>query len=132
MTATTAPTRPVFLYDADCGVCETVAERLRVVVRPDVDIVPSRDADLTALGVTGPECSQAPILVRTDGTHVAGPEAMAGVMRAGAVPFPAMGLVMQAPGVRHLLTIAFPQMYRRRHLLPGMGDTCRVPEVAAA
>lgn len=125
-------TRPVFLYDADCGVCDQGVARIRDVVRPDVDLVPYRDADLDSLGVTERECEQAPILVRPNGTHVAGPAAMAGVLRTGGRRHRAAAAVMSAPGVRHALQAVFPHAYRQRHRLPGGGQNCQVPDRGAA
>lgn len=100
---------------------------IRKNVRPDVDIVPYREADLASLDVTELECEQAPILVLPDGSHLAGPRAMAAMLRTGGRRHRAAAMVMSAPGVRHLLWALFPHVYRNRYRLPGGGDSCRVP-----
>ncbi len=125
-------TRPIFLYDADCGVCDQGVARMRERMQPDVDFVPYGEADLDALGVTVAECELSPVLVAVDGSHVAGPQAMAGVLRTAGRPQRMAAAVMSTPPVACLLDAVFPHLYRQRHRLPGGGDTCRVPAMEAS
>lgn len=133
MTPDSRPTRPLFLYDADCGVCEKGTARFRSRIKPPVDLVPYQSVDLAGLGVTEAECLDGPVLVRADGTHVVGPPAVAGMLRTAGAPYRAVGTLMDAPVVSAALRRLGPVAYRNRYRLPGAGDSCRaVPTGPAA
>ena len=125
MTSPTRPARPVFLYDADCGVCDRGVARIRARVRPSVDLLPYQSVDLARLGVTEAECLDGPVLVHEDGTHVVGPPAVAGMLRTAGAPFRSIGSVMSLPIVSAALGRLGPIAYRNRYRLPGAGDSCR-------
>lgn len=120
------PTTPLFLFDADCGICQTGTDRIRRTIAPPVEIVGYQSVDLDALGVSGADVEEGPVLVRTDGTHVVGPAAMAELLAASRAPYRQAGRAMQLPGIRRVLGAVGPVMYRNKHRLPGAGDSCRV------
>lgn len=127
-----ALTRPLFLFDGDCGVCQNGTDTIRAKVRPAVDFRAYQEVELTDHGVSEQDVLDGPVLVRVDGTHVVGPLAMAEVLRSARSPFRQLGAVMMAPGVRWALSAIGPAMYRNRGRLPGATDSCRVPTAASA
>ena len=82
--------------------------------------------DLVALRVPAADVERGPVLVRADGTHVAGPAAMAELLTTARSPYQQIGKVMLFPGIRQLLSAIGPVMYRNKHRLPGATDSCRV------
>lgn len=118
---------PVFLFDADCGLCQTGTDRIRRRGHPTVPIRPYQSVELDALGVTVADVHEGPVLVRADGSVVVGPRAVAELLRTARLPLRLVGGVMLVPGIRHLLATAGPTMYRNKHRLPGANDACSIP-----
>ena len=119
-------TTPIFLFDADCGVCQQGTARIRETIAPPVEIVGYQSVDLVALGVSEAEVDRGPVLVRADGSHVVGPGAIAELLATARSPFRQAGQVMLLPGIRQALGAVGPVMYRNKHRLPGVSDSCRV------
>lgn len=122
----TRPTRPMFLFDADCGVCQNATDAIRAKVAPPVDIVAYRSRDHRSLGVSDDDLAAGPVFVDVDGSHVVGPLGMARVLRLARQPYRTVGSVMLLPGVRHAIGVVGPVMYRNRHRLPGATPACEV------
>jgi predicted DCC family thiol-disulfide oxidoreductase YuxK len=120
------PTTPLFLFDADCGICQQGTDRIRETIAPPAEIVGYQSVDLDALGVSEKAVEEGPVLVRSDGTHVVGPRAMAELLASARSPYRQAGRVMLLPGVRQVLGAVGPVMYRNKHRLPGASDSCRV------
>ena len=119
--------RPVFLFDGDCGVCQSGTDAIRDRIDPPVDIVAYQSVDLARYDVTTVDVLEGPVLVRADGTHVIGPLAMAEMLRASRSPYRYIGAAMLAPGLRQMLRAAGPFLYGQRSRLPGSTDACKVP-----
>lgn len=120
-------TRPLWLYDGDCGLCEVGSARIRRVADPPVDMAPYQSVDLEALGVNASAVLDGPVLCRPDGTYLVGPEAMGTMLSMSRRPFSLVGRTMLAPGVRHGLRQVGPRLYRARHHVPGVAGSCEVP-----
>lgn len=118
--------RPIFLFDADCGVCQNGTDTIRERIAPPVDIVAYQSIDFEALGVTVEELGEGPVFVSTEGWHVVGPAAMANMMRLARRPYRGVGTFMLLPGMRHLMSALGPAMYRNRHRLPGSTPACEI------
>jgi hypothetical protein len=125
--STTALDRPVFLFDADCGVCQDGTDLIRARIAPPVDIVGHQTVDHDALGVSDAELEEGPVFVSPEGWHVVGPLAMAQMFRLARRPYRGIGTIMLLPGVRHVLKALGPTMYRNRDRLPGASGSCSVP-----
>jgi hypothetical protein len=91
---------------------------------------PYQSVDLDALGVGQDAVLRGPVLVRSDGSHVVGPQSMAELLGMSRSPFRQVGAVMRAPGVRRALAAIGPHMYQQRHRLPGATAACRSPEAS--
>lgn len=122
----TTLTRPIFLFDADCGVCQNGTDAIRARVNPPVDIVGYQATDFAALGVTEQELSEGPVFVDVDGTRAVGPLGMARMLTLAGPGYRLMGRVMLAPGIRNVLAKIGPTMYRNKDRLPGATPACSV------
>lgn len=124
-------TRPMFLFDGDCGVCQNGTDSMRRRFDPPVDLVRYQSIDFQAFGVDSQEVLEGPVLVRPDGTHVVGPLAIAELLKASRRPYRTIGAAMLLPGIRSALRRSGPAIYRQRYRLPGSTDACRLPAAAS-
>lgn len=117
---------PTFLYDGDCGFCTTTARWLgrRVVGR--VLVVPWQRADLAALGVTAEQAREAVQWSAAGSPVLAGPDAVAALLRYGRAGWPLVGRVLGARAVRPLAWPAYRWVARHRHRLPGGTPACAI------
>lgn len=92
--------RPVLVYDGDCGFCTTAANFAERRVRPRCDIVPWQFTDLDVLGVTRERAAYEVVWVTPVGAVDGGARAVAkALLSAGGVWAP-LGVVLLLPGVR--------------------------------
>ena len=117
----------MFLFDGDCGVCQNGTDSMRRRFDPPMDLVRYQSIDYQSLGVSSHEVAEGPVLVRTDGTHVVGPLAIAELLTASRRPYRTIGTAMLLPGIRSVLRRCGPAIYRQRHRLPSSTDGCRLP-----
>lgn len=119
--------RPVVLYDADCGFCTTSANAMTgPLIRAEVVADPFQAHDLSAAGLTAQECGQS-LHVLADGRVYIGAAAVSRVLRAGRAPWPFLGRVLQAPGIRWVAERGYRLVARFRHRLPGATAACELP-----
>lgn len=123
--------RPAFLFDADCGVCQTGTDTIRRRVAPPVDIIPWQSIDLAEWGIPESAVHEGPVFVDVDGSFVIGPLGMGNMLRRSRAPYRFLGGVMTAPGVRNVLRRVGPWMYQHRDRLPGATAACSVPPASA-
>jgi predicted DCC family thiol-disulfide oxidoreductase YuxK len=90
--------RPVLVYDGDCGFCR---RSVRVLERigPDAELVAYQSADLPALGLTEALAAAAVQWVGSDGSVRAGHEAIAGALLTAGRVWRIAGRVMLLPGI---------------------------------
>jgi predicted DCC family thiol-disulfide oxidoreductase YuxK len=128
---------PVFLYDGDCGFCSASARFIvRLLDRADrrgprprrPRVVPWQRVDLASLGVSAQECAAAVQWIERshEGGRVvlAGPAAVARVLRAAG---PGWRLIGRVLGTRPVTAAAWPAyrwISRHRHRLPGGTPAC--------
>lgn len=118
--------RPLFLFDADCGVCQNGTDAIRERINPPVDIVASNAVDYQALGITRDDLDEGPVFVTEKGEFVVGPVGMARMLSMSRRPYRYVGRLMLLPGIRHALAALGPAMYRNRYRLPGSTPACEV------
>lgn len=120
---------PVFLFDGDCAFCSSSARWLTDHVPTPVAVEPWQFTDLDPLGVPIEEVDVAVVLVDVRLARMAGPEAIAGLLRlstSGA--WRAAGRVL---ALRPVLAIAWPVyrlIARNRHRMPGGTPQCSLPQ----
>ncbi|HEU4392323.1 MAG TPA: DUF393 domain-containing protein [Solirubrobacterales bacterium] len=117
--------RPVLLYDGDCAFCTSCVHALERI-GPDADIVAWQLTDLTELGVTEQEASDAVQWVEIDGTVRSGHEAIAAVLSTAGRIWRVAGRAILLPGVSWLAARAYRLVANNRHRLPGGTPACAV------
>lgn len=119
---------PVFLYDADCGICERGIQRMRARFSPPVLMQAWQQADLEVLGVTVEECLRSPVFVHASGGHEVGAASMLAMMATTGSRGRRRARLLGSPVLRPWFERAFALFYRNRHRLPGGTDACRLPD----
>ncbi|GAA0317792.1 DUF393 domain-containing protein [Actinoallomurus spadix] len=128
-------TRPVLVYDGDCGIC-TKAVRLVGDTAPsgrrwprvpaDAEVIPFQHADLAALGTTA-ERAEHEVLWVEDGRVHGGAQAVARLlMRAGGFWRP-LGLLTRVPPFRWAAHGLYRLIANNCHRLPGGTPACALP-----
>ncbi|HZN73054.1 MAG TPA: DCC1-like thiol-disulfide oxidoreductase family protein [Micromonosporaceae bacterium] len=114
-----------FLYDGDCGFCTACARFLDRWVPTTAVVLPWQRADLDSLGLSVTACDDAVQWVGSDGRTVAGPAAIAELLRRSARwDWRVVGRLL---GLRPVLAMAWPAyrwVSRNRHRLPGGTPAC--------
>lgn len=118
--------QPVLVFDGDCGFCTWSVYQIRRFVRPHAEIVPWQLTDLDALGVTPDECMQAVQFVTSAGLHSSGSRAVAELFRHSPIPWPALGVIMDWPGISFVADRAYKWIAANRYKLPGATPACKV------
>lgn len=119
-------TRPVLVYDGDCGFC-TRCVRVVERIHANADIVAWQFADLDDLGLTQAEASDAVQWVEPDGTVRGGHEAVAAILMNSGRLWRPFGRVMLLPGVSWLAARVYRLVAHNRHRLPGGTPACAMP-----
>ena len=118
--------RPVFLFDADCGVCQNSTEMMKQRINPPVDFRPYQEFDYSRFGITDKNLNEGPILISTDSSFLIGPLGMAKLFKLSKWPYRYLGQMMLLPGVRHILSKIGPKLYAQRKYLPGASGSCAI------
>lgn len=118
--------RPVFLFDADCGVCQNSTQIMRKRINPPVDFRPYQSFDYSVYGITETNLGEGPILLLTDSTFLIGPPGMATLLTLSTNPYRLMGRAMLLPGVKQFLAKIGPHLYAQRKYLPGASGSCAI------
>lgn len=121
-------TRPVLIFDGDCGFCTSSARWLgRWVVKDgSARIAPWQHLDLAELGLTEDQCRQAVQWVWTDGQVASGHAAIAASLQAGHLVWRPVGALLLAPGIRWFASRAYSWIAAHRYALPGGTPACRL------
>lgn len=115
----------MLVYDGDCGFCTKCAQAL-ARIRPDAEIVAWQLTDLTELGITPEQASEAVQWVETDGTVRSGHEAVAGILSAAGPVGKVGGRALTLPGVSRLAARGYQLVADNRYRLPGGTPACAV------
>ncbi|MFE5795146.1 thiol-disulfide oxidoreductase DCC family protein [Streptomyces sp. NPDC056503] len=120
-------TRPVLVYDGDCGFCTTSANFAERRVRPRCDIVPWQFADLGALGVTRERAEYEVLWVTPAGAVEGGARAVAKALLSAGGAWAVLGAALLLPGVRWAARRVYRLVAAHRHRLPGGTPACAMP-----
>jgi predicted DCC family thiol-disulfide oxidoreductase YuxK len=110
-------TRPVLLYDGDCSFCTSCARALGRI-GPDAEIVAWQLADLTELGVTEEQASDAVQWISADGTVRSGHEAIAAVLVTAGPVWRVAGRAILLPVISPLAARFYRLVANNRQRLP--------------
>lgn len=117
--------RPVLLYDGDCAFCTRCADLLERI-GPEAEIVPWQFADLTELGVTEQQGSEAVQWVAPDGAVRSGHEAIAAVLGSAGRFWRVPGRALVLPGASRVAARVYRLVAANRYRLPGGTPACAV------
>jgi len=129
-------TRPVVIFDGDCGFCTTsatwIARRLHRADGQDPDLVPRQRAELEQLGTTQERASREVLWVDLDGEVSGGAEALARWLRFRGGAYGWLGRLLQAPVVSFLAAGGYRLVAANRYRLPGGTPACALPPPPAS
>jgi predicted DCC family thiol-disulfide oxidoreductase YuxK len=121
-----APTRPLVIYDGDCGFCTAtatwIARRLRRPDGADAQLLPSQRVDLTELGTTDERAAREVLWAQAISQWLQLREGFYGVL----------GRCLQLPVVSALAAALYRGVAANRRRLPGGTPTCALPPLAPA
>jgi predicted DCC family thiol-disulfide oxidoreductase YuxK len=120
-------TLPTFVYDGDCAFCTSCARFIERRIPTTAQVLPWQFADLDALGLTVEQCEQAVQWVAPDGRTVAGPDAIAELLRDSRFAWRTVGRALGWRPVRRLAWPAYRWVARNRHRMPGGTAACALP-----
>jgi len=120
------PPRPILLYDGDCAFCTTCARLVEKRIRPEADIVAWQFADLTALGVSAEQATDAVQWVAVEGTVSSGHEAIAAMLGTSGPIFRLARRFLLLPAVSWIAGKVYALVATNRHRLPGGTPACKV------
>lgn len=118
--------RPIFIFDADCGVCQNSTAMMKSRIKPPVDFQPFQSINYAAFGITEKNLEEGPILISTDSSFLVGPSGMATLLKLSKRPYRFIGQLMLLPGIRHFLNKIGPKLYAKRKYLPGATGSCAI------
>lgn len=118
-------TKPVLVYDEDCGFCTTCVHVLERI-GPDAEIVAWQLTDLAELGLTEEQAADAVQLVQVDGTVRSGHEAAAAVLGTAGRIWRIAGRALLLPGISWIAARSYRLIADNRYRLPGGTPACAV------
>ena len=118
-------TKPVLVYDGDCGFCTTCVHLLERI-GPDAEIVAWQLTDLAELGITERQAADAVQLVQIDGAVRTGHEAVAAVLSTAGRIWKIAGRALLLPGISSIAARAYGLIADNRYRLPGGTPACAV------
>ena len=118
-------TKPVLVYDGDCGFCTTCVHLLERI-GADAEIVAWQLTDLAALRLSEERAADAVQLVQVDGTVRSGHEAVAAVLGTAGRIWRIAGRVLLLPGISPIAARAYRLIADNRYRLPGGTPACAV------
>lgn len=121
------PSRPVLIYDGDCGFCSWWVAALASRVASTARLQPSQTTDLRQLGLGEADVAAALQWVPLTGQPLSGARALAAWLGSGRWPWRLVGLVLSTPGISALAEVVYRRIAGVRHGIPGPWQRCPVP-----
>lgn len=112
-------TKPVLVYDGECAFCRWCVRFLVRRTRRPLTCVAYQDADVVALGLTLAQCAAAVQWVADDGSVSEAHNAVAAALRNARTPWPILGAIIDAPGIRKFSAYVYRRVALQR--------TCAAP-----
>lgn len=116
-----------FVFDGDCSFCTLCANFVTRWIPTRAEVVPWQRTDLRALGVTKAEAQEAVQWAEPGRPVLAGPEAIAALLRSSNLFWKSLGWVLALPPVRALAWPVYRLIARNRHKMPGGTAACAIP-----
>ncbi|MDT0392109.1 thiol-disulfide oxidoreductase DCC family protein [Streptomyces dubilierae] len=120
-------TRPVLIFDGDCGFCTMSVGVVQRLVRPRCEVVAWQHADLTALGVTEERARYEALWVTPTGRVYGGAQAVAKILLNGGGVWAVAGALLTLPPLRWAAHGVYRLVAENRGRLPGGTAACASP-----
>ncbi|MEU6474452.1 DUF393 domain-containing protein [Streptomyces massasporeus] len=120
-------TRPVLIFDGDCGFCTMSVDVARRLVRPRCETVAWQHADLVSLGVTEERARHEALWVTPTGRVYGGAQAVAKALLSAGGVWSVVGAALTLPPVRWVAHGVYRLVADNRGRLPGGTAACAVP-----
>ncbi|WP_433544239.1 thiol-disulfide oxidoreductase DCC family protein (plasmid) [Streptomyces sp. CA-294286] len=120
-------TRPVLVFDGDCGFCTTSVRFVERRVRPRCAIVAWQRADLRTLGLTQERAQHEVLWVTPTGTVYGGARAVAKALLSAGRGWSLLGALLMLPPLRWVAHGVYRLVADNRHRLPGGTAECALP-----
>ncbi|OKI03479.1 thiol-disulfide oxidoreductase [Streptomyces sp. CB02923] len=120
-------TRPVLVYDGDCGFCTTCVRFAERRIRPRCTITAWQFADLAALGVTEERAGHEVLWITPAGTVYGGAQAVAKLLMSARGGWAVPGALLTLPLVRQAARAVYRLIADNRHRMPGGTAACSMP-----
>lgn len=118
-------TKPILVFDGDCGFCTTAANFVLRRSKTDIEIIPWQFADLGTLGLSQAEAS-AKVQLVISGTHFSGHLCFAKLLELQPIPLRSLGWLLRTEPVSSLARFGYWLIARYRHRLPGGTPACNL------
>ena len=120
-------TRPILLFDGDCGFCTTMA-RWGERRWPDAaEVVAWQHTDIDALGLTPEQCNRELQWVGNDGRRAGGAAAVGRWLQAAGGFWRWLGALAHTPPTSWIATGIYRLVAANRSRLPGGTPACQLP-----
>lgn len=116
--------RPVLVYDGDCGFCGASVRFAQRLLRPRCAVTPWQLADLPALGVTQERAEHEALWVTPAGAVHGGSQAVARLLLSARGGWPVLGALLTLPPVRWAAHVVYRLVADNRSRLPGSTTAC--------
>lgn len=124
--AAVGQTRPLLIFDGDCGFCTTSARAGQRWLGLE-HVEPWQFLDLDTLPVTEDQCQAAVQWVAVDGTVASAHEAVIASLRHAGGFWGLPGRMLALPVIRSLAGVVYRTVARYRYRMPGGTPACRLP-----
>ncbi|MFC7880943.1 thiol-disulfide oxidoreductase DCC family protein [Streptomyces sp. NPDC057376] len=121
-------TRPVLVFDGDCGFCTAAVRVIERKVRPRCETTPWQRADLAALGVRQERAQREVLWVTPAGAVHGGAQAVAKLLMSAGSGWRVVGAVLTLPPTRWAAAGVYRLIADNRHRLPGGTPACALPD----
>ncbi|WP_151771038.1 thiol-disulfide oxidoreductase DCC family protein [Streptomyces abyssomicinicus] len=116
--------RPVLVYDGDCGFCSVSVGFAERLLRPRCTATPWQFAPLEALGVTQDRAEHEALWVTPTGAVYGGSQAVAKLLLSARGGWPVLGALLTLPPVRWAAHVVYRWVADNRSRLPGSTTAC--------
>ncbi|MEV6685925.1 DUF393 domain-containing protein [Streptomyces sp. NPDC051130] len=120
-------TRPVLVYDGDCGFCTTSARAAQRLLRPACEFTAWQFADLDSLGVPRERAEYEALWVTPGGEVYGGAQAVAKLLLRAGGAWAVLGALLTLAPVRWIAHAVYRLVANNRGRLPGGTPACAAP-----
>jgi predicted DCC family thiol-disulfide oxidoreductase YuxK len=119
-------TKPILIFDGDCGFCTSCAEWARRHLKGTTDVVPGQNIDVAIYGLTLADVTAAAWWIDAEGHSHRGHRAVGKTLRACGGGWYLLSWFFFTPPFSWLASVAYRVVVRFRHRLPGATPACRI------